>query len=383
MKQTSLFKCIIEFIEDRGETYRVLIFVHTLIAGLGLISVGQVAAQTLTTLHNFTALTPNPYRTNSDGAHPFPIGGLVLSGNTIYGTAEAGGSSGQGTVFAVNIDGAGFTTLHSFTARYVSDVSSGSTNTDGSIPESGLILSGSFLYGTASEGGRWGGGTIFSVNTNGTGFTVLHSFTDEVKGTNYDGYGPIGSLVLSNNTLYGTTSGGGSNVAGTVFTLNTDGTGFTTLYNFTRGFPTNRVLVNSDGAIPGTGLILSSNTLYGTTTEGGNSGSGTLFSLNTDGTGFSVLHSFTALSGYLSSNSDGGPPFGRLVVSGNILYGTAESGGTFGMGTVFAVNTDGTGFTNLHNFTSNGYTIYGYTTNNPYGTNSDGAQPYGGLVLFS
>ena len=51
--------------------------------------------------------------TNSDGAYPHA--GLILSGNTLYGTAYGGGSSGNGTVFAVNTDGTGFTNLYSFT----------------------------------------------------------------------------------------------------------------------------------------------------------------------------------------------------------------------------------------------------------------------------
>src|SRR5439155_7669597 len=39
--------------------------------------------------------------TNSDGANPF--GGLILSGNTLYGTATYGGSSGRGTVFSLSL----------------------------------------------------------------------------------------------------------------------------------------------------------------------------------------------------------------------------------------------------------------------------------------
>src|SRR6266478_4414227 len=111
-------------------------------------------------------------------------------------------------------------------------------------------------------------------------FTVLHTFIKS------DGGFPHGDLVLSNNTLFGTTQNGGSANNGTVFKVNTDGTGFTNLYSFT----------NSDGAAPHGGLILASNTLYGTTIYGGASGWGTVFKVNTDGTGFATLYSFTALS---------------------------------------------------------------------------------------
>jgi uncharacterized repeat protein (TIGR03803 family) len=262
-------------------------------------------------------------------------GGLILSGNTLYGTTEWDGSSGNGAVFALNTDGTGFTTLYSFTAR----IPDNDTNSDGAFPN-GLILSGNTLYGTASSGGSGGNGTVFALNTDGMGFTTLYSFTATFSdpygygspysyGTNSDGSGP-GGLILSGNTLYGTTEWGGSPGYGTVFAVNTDGTGFTTLYSFTGG---------SDGANPYAGLILSGNTLYGTTEWGGSSGNGTVFALNTDGTGFTVLHTFTALYGpyYSSTNSDGANPQASLILSGNTLYGTAKNGGTNGLGTVFSI----------------------------------------------
>jgi len=139
-----------------------------LIIGLGLILVGRMTAQTFTTLHNFTALTPD--YSNSDGA--FPDAGLISSGNILYGTAANGGRFGEGTVFALNLDGSGFTTLHSFTPT-----SPPGLNSDGVEPEAGLILSGNILYGTAyGGGGKFGGGTVFALNIDGTGFMTLHDF---------------------------------------------------------------------------------------------------------------------------------------------------------------------------------------------------------------
>src|SRR5713101_8901533 len=88
------------------------LFAPVLLAGLAFLPAGRVLAQTFTVLHSFTAL-PAPYSgANSDGANP--NAGLVLSGNTLYGTAVFGGSAGLGTVFAVNIDSTGFTNLHNF-----------------------------------------------------------------------------------------------------------------------------------------------------------------------------------------------------------------------------------------------------------------------------
>src|ERR1019366_5240943 len=238
-----------------GGAWRPAWVLPALIAGLGLILAGQVAAQSFTTLYNFT--------NGSDGAHPYAA--LILSGNTLYGTASEGGSSGAGTVFAANTDGSGFTILHSFT-----------NGSDGAYPRGGLILSGNTLYGTAQQGGNAGSGTVFAVNTDGSGFTTLHSFTN-----GSDGAYPYAGLILFGNTLYGTANGGDSPGPGTVFAVNTDGAGFTTLHSFTN---------RGDGAYPRGGLVLSGNTLYGTAAGGGGLGWGTVFAVITNGTGFTTLH---------------------------------------------------------------------------------------------
>ncbi len=371
-----------------------LLLMPALTVGLGLIPSGRVSAQTFTNLHSFAG---------SDGANP--VGGLVLSGNTLYGTTSAGGNSGGGAVFKVNTDGSGFTILHSFTATsgafntnsdgvkpdaglllsgntlFGTAASGGSSgngtvykiNTDGSgfttlhnftgaadgsAPEGGLILSGTTLYGTAGYSGSSGWGTVFALNTNGTGFTNLHSFTAIVNSTNSDGAVPEAGLTLSGGILYGTTYYGGSSDDGTVFAVNTNGTGFRNLHSFTAYVNS----TNSDGYYPGAALLFSGNTLYGTAGHGGGANNGTVFAVNTNGSGFAVLHSFTALAN--STNSDGADPEGGLMLLGNTLYGTASGGGRFGKGTVFAINTDGTGFTNLYSFTGS----------------SGGANPYAGLV---
>ena len=65
-----------------------------------LLLTSRLRAQTFTTLHSFTAINPNTYA-NSDGANP--VAGLILSGNTLYGTTVYGGSSGSGTVFSLSL----------------------------------------------------------------------------------------------------------------------------------------------------------------------------------------------------------------------------------------------------------------------------------------
>ncbi len=378
-----------------------------LVAALDLALAGPVTAQTFTTLYSFTGGSDgaSPHRelilsdntlygttygdgfssttafaVNTDGSgfttlYDFtggsdgrdPNGGLILSGNTLYGTAALGGTGGNGTVFAVNTDGTGFTTLHSFAAL---PASAPYNNSDGAEPQAGLILSGNSLFGTAELGGSSANGTVFKVNTDGTGFTTLYDFTGGTDGGTLEG-----GLILSGNTLYGTASFGGNSGNGTVYKLNTDGTGFTTLHSFVLGSGSYPHITNSDGAVSPNRLLLSGNTLYGTAYYGGSWGNGTVFKVNTDSTGFGTLHTFKPLSApYTGTNSDGANPVACLILSGSTLYGTAFNGGSCGNGTVFALNTDGTGFATLYSFTATA------PHPGPY-LNSDGAHPLAGLVL--
>src|SRR6185312_11170944 len=140
---------------------------------------------------------------------------------------------------------------------------------------SGLVLSNNVLYGTTQFGGVTGYGTIFKINTDGSGFSTLHFFTNGLGGGTL-----YGGLTLAGGALYGTTYTGGTN-SGTIFMLNTDGTGFTNLHNFG----------GTNGTFPMASMILSGSALYGTTQEGG---SGTVFKMDTNGANFSVLYHFTS-----------------------------------------------------------------------------------------
>jgi len=270
----------------------------------------------------------------------YPLSKLVLSGGTLFGTTRYGGSANNGTVFAVNTNGTGYTILHSFSALM------NNTNSDGVYPQAGLVLSGGTLYGTANGGGAHGGnGTVFAINTDGTGFTVVHTFT----GDQADGRFPVGGLIISGSTLYGTAQQNGAGGDGTVFSVDTSGSPFTVLHSFSARVNN----TNSDGANPGTDLTLSGNMLYGTAQTGGTGGNGTVFAVSTDGTSFANIHNFSAFTAS-NTNSDGAAPNGGLILSGNTLYGTALQGGSLGAGTVFAINTNGTGFVVLNTFSGNG-----------------------------
>ena len=309
-------------------------------------------------LHTFTNTAPDGYQ---------PLGSVVLSGSTLYGTTYYGGSgngtSGNGTVFAVNVDGSGYQTLHSFV-----------TTTNGYKPYGTVTLSGSTLYGMTYYGSGTGVGSIYSLNTNGGSFTNLHSFA----GGTADGSRPLGgTLILSGGTLYGTTVHGGTGSSigtandGVVFAINTDGSGYTNLVNFTGG--------TTNGANPYGSLTLVGTTLYGTTRIGGTANLGTIFSVNTDGTGFSTLFNFTG------GTTNGANPNGALTLAGSCLVGTTKAGGSANDGIVFKINPDGSGFSILHNFTgTDGINPDGdltLTNNTLYGWTSAGGASGKGTVF--
>jgi uncharacterized repeat protein (TIGR03803 family) len=307
-------------------------------------------------LHNFTD--------EPDGAHP--LAGLVLSGNTLYGATAQGGSNGFGSLFALNTNGDayGYSVLWSF-----------NPSSNGVLPNASLTLAGGNLFGVASgEGyGIPGWGTVFSVNTNGGDFTALYSFSTPhgVPLTNTDGEQPQCALALSGGILYGTAYGGGSNGYGTIFSVQTNASNFTVLHTF----------VNSpDGAYPQAGLTLAGDMLYGTTSAGGTNGKGAVFSIATNGMSYAMLHSFA------TNGIDGTNPYANLTLSGNILFGTTRGGGSAEHGTVFSMATNGAGYTVLYNFTNSpdgaapqsALVAFG---NALYGTTSDGGISVWGTVF--
>ncbi len=177
----------------------------------------------------------------------FPGYGVLLrdgAGN-FYGTTVEGGAFGEGTVFKLNSAGQE-TVLHSFTG-----------GADGGHPMAGLLAdaNGSSVYGTTWMGGALGSGTVYKLSKSGKG-AILYTFTGGA-----DGGGPAAGLIQdTEGNLYGTTGGGGASGFGTVFELSRTGQE-SVLYSF---------LLESDGGIPCAGLITdSAGNLYGTTPNGG------------------------------------------------------------------------------------------------------------------
>lgn len=348
---------------------------------IGLISFFLIIPLTMTWAQHYSVVKEF---SGSDGQGP--VGPLVLSGNTFYGNTYLGGSSNYGTLFTMKTDGTSFSVLRNFLSPI---------HTNGAIPGGNLILSGNTLFGTTEAGGNYGGGTIFRVNTNGTDYGVLRPFgianensfrpraglvlvgntlfgatygkntptgygtvfRVSTNGSNFtllmdfylfalpgDGRNPYTSLTPSGTNLFGTTYGGGTSGNGTIFRMGTNGS-FAYLKHFS----------GSDGANPRTPLLIAVTTLFGMTINGGASSLGTIYKLNTNGTSYSVLKHF--------SGSDGALPLGSLLLISNYLYGTTYSGGAFGLGTLFRIHTNGSGFAVIKDFSG-----------------LDGANPSGGLV---
>ncbi len=247
-----------------------------------------------------------------------PEASLLDVNSTLYGTTSEGGVYGAGTVFSISTKGSE-KVLHSF-----------GSNPDGANdPIASLIYVNGMLYGTTAGGGVYGYGTVFSSTLTGK-INVLHYF-----GNGTDGRAPYAGLTNVNGILYGTTNGGGANGDGTVFSITTSGTE-KVLHDFGKG---------TDGSAPYAGLTNVNGTLYGTTLSGGtSSGStseeGTVFSITTSGTE-KVLHNFG------ETGFDGAFPRARLIDINNTLYGTTQLGGGTasngdGEGTVFSITTSGT-----------------------------------------
>src|SRR6266540_2626035 len=121
------------------------------------------------------------------------------SDGKLYGTTTAGGSYNLGTVFRLNKDGSGQIVLHSF------------SNVSGDVkgPAAGLAEgSDGVLYGTTVAGGSGNVGAVFKLNKDGTGYKVVHAYSDA---SGVDGSQPWAGLISgSDGSLYGTTSSGGT-----------------------------------------------------------------------------------------------------------------------------------------------------------------------------
>jgi uncharacterized repeat protein (TIGR03803 family) len=310
----------------------------------------------------------------NDGQHPYATLLRSLDGTTLWGTTQNGGS-GAGVLLALNIaqaqsaqnNGAGYTIEHWFNSAL-----------EGGAPQAKLattpVLTDPAIYfGTLYSDGPKGGGAVYAYDAGTSMLQMLHQWSNTGFTGGPDGANPLGQLVVTFNsppppaphlatvsprivtnldlstiTLFGITKSGGSNNLGTVYRVDGNGSNFMVLHHFSSS--------TSDGASPAGGMVLAGNVLYGTTSGGGANFDGTIFKINTNGSGFAIVTNF-------EYSTTGSSPQGDLILSGTTLYGTTYGGGTNGGGTVCSIDTRGTNFNVLHSFTSPVYNGSGGYTN--------------------
>jgi uncharacterized repeat protein (TIGR03803 family) len=271
------------------------------------------------------------FRGRSDGAIPENSPMIKRSG-LLYGTTGFGGQQavctnvyGCGTVFSLDPSTGAEKVLYSFCSQQ--------NCADGEEPFDDLNLVNDTMYGAAALGGEYSDGVVFSLNPESGTEKVVYAFCSQTHCA--DGSGPLGSLINLTGSLYGVTGlggdyycGSGGYGCGTVFSISLATGTETVLHAFSGGA--------TDGWAPSGSVLQVGNILYGVTLLGGDIscggvGCGTVYSVDTSTGAEEVIYSFGGGTG------DGADPFGELVDVKGILYGTTESGGAYGGGTVFAI----------------------------------------------
>jgi uncharacterized repeat protein (TIGR03803 family) len=306
--------------------------------------IASAGADTLQALHRFAntgsstksqyGLGANPYGALLQAADSNYYGTTVYGGSGLCPQLFTSGTQGCGTIFRMTPQRV-VTVLYSFPY----DTATGTAQND-AYPTAGLIEGkDGFLYGVAQEGsipgcnGALGCGTLFRISTAGV-FTLLHQFCNGDGCANpSEGGRPMAHLVqLPSTTLCGTTQQGGIANSGTLFCASTSGA-VTTEYilDGTKGYePAAALLVGTDGT-----------TLYGTAPFGGANGQGKVFAFKS-GT-VTTLHDFGS-----STDTTINPERDLIFGANGKLYGATYGGSP--AGGIFSLNTDGTGFSSLNVF---------------------------------
>lgn len=256
----------------------------------------QAQSSTFTSLYSFTGA--------ADGAGPAT--GLVQAADgNYYGTTSDGYTSSNttaefGTIFRLTPGGV-LTTLHTFSGNLP----------DGARP-SGLTQGpDGALYGVTEQFG-----TVFRMTLTGEFSTISDfAYTSAADGGVY----PFAALTLgSDGLLYGSTTEGGANSTGILFSVST--TGAFTLLN--SGLGTMAPLVQaSDGNFYGLEIAPD-------TCEPSTGSCGTVFEMTPAGA-VSTLYSFSSIAGDDGDYAYGGVTQNAVLVEGADagLHGTTASGG--------------------------------------------------------
>lgn len=308
---------------------------------------GTATARSPLSLDNGLVFGLDKDGTGFSTVHAFRCGGqgclsqgplLEASDGALYGTTSGGGASGAGVLFRIGQDGSGFSVLHEFECSATSGCIPSLDG--GGLPNGGGLIEArdGALYGTTSRGGAFNTGTLFTIRKDGTGLAFIHSF--ECIAGRFSCAPAVRLLEGSDGALYGTVLRDRADAPGAVFRIEKDGTGYTVLHSMTCA---------SDGCNPQGGLMEGSDgALYGVNPSNGPLGAGTAFRIERDGSGFAVLRSFQ-----VAADDGAGPNGGLTEGSDGMLYGVTRNGGASFTGTIYGMNKDGTGFSLLHSLDCN------------------------------
>lgn len=258
-------------------------------------------------------------------ALPSPSAGFIKGNDgKLYGNFQSGGRDNGGYIIRLEPDGSGLTMLYEY------------KQSSGSWPFGNLMQAkNGNLYGMTYSGGAHNGGTVFKISPDGSGHTVLYNFNSE------SGTGPLGGVLQANDgKLYGVTQNEGFFSAGSIFSMNPDGSDFTVVFYFNNSSPINSGYHSRGSLIQGADGFL-----YGSLFQGGAGGKGTIFKIRTDGTGFKVLFNFSG-----NTVTGGNPASTLLLGSDGKIYGMTQTGGLNNLGIIFSIAIDGSNFTKLLDF---------------------------------
>jgi len=244
-----------------------------------------------------------------------------LFAQKFYGTTFQGGEYGVGAIISYDPK----TNTLPDKVEY-----SFSTPNRGKRPRTELVEYNGLLYGTTLQGGSFGGGTLYSYNPVNGSHIILFDFNSET------GYTPLTtSLTLYNGKLYGTTTNGGTENGGTIFSFDLLTNIYGKLFDFERTEPYSNEHI--------AGLTLYKDKLYGTTQHGGDNNDGLLFSIDPNSGIYQKLFDF-------EESISGSRPNATLTVYKDKLYGSTTIGGENESGILFSFEPNASDFQKLFDF---------------------------------
>ncbi len=263
--------------------------------------------------------------------------GLVAVGGILYGTASGGGFTHAMQCAGIAYGGCG--TLFSFDpkTRHLQVTHTFAGQPDGSTPQAGPVEVNGTLYGTTAEGGD----PSFCGVQCGTVYAVdIASGQERIVysfGGGIDGESPRAPLIYARGKLYGTTASGGN---GDCEYEEVCGTVFSVVPSTGLERIVYRFGAPPDGTSPATALFARHGVLYGTTQSGGNGGAGTIFSIDIGTRQETTIYGFPHRSSGSNPYPDGDRPTSPLIFVKGVYYGTTSSGGATsrnGAGTLFSL----------------------------------------------